>query len=93
MIVVDELVPRGWRYGPNCHMATDDLSPAGLSVLHALATKIGLRRSYFQPSSYPHYDLNASKRALAIEYGATPVTCQELALLIRRVRQEGKASA
>ena len=83
MIYVDELRDRGWRYGPNCHMATDDLSEAGLHALHLLALAIGLHRSDYQPKSFPHYDLTGKLRQRAIECGAVGVTGREMVLTIR----------
>lgn len=93
MIYVDDLVDRGWRYGANCHMTTDDVSEAGLEALHAMAKQIGLKWEYFQDStkaSWPHYDLNTRMRGLAIAAGATPITCRELAMMTRRIRQEAR---
>jgi hypothetical protein len=58
-----------------CHMATD----GDVAELHAMAAKVGLRRSWFQSkSSLPHYDVAPSKRALAVQYGAVEVNCLEL---------------
>jgi Protein of unknown function (DUF4031) len=56
-----------------CHMIATDLEE-----LHAMALKLGLKRSYFQQHRiYPHYDLVPSKRALAIAKGATEITTAE----------------
>ena len=41
-----------------CHMVADTLEE-----LHAMADRIGMRRSWFQPRSSPHYDLSKSRRA------------------------------
>jgi hypothetical protein len=41
--------------------------------LHAMADKLGLKRSWFQPHRRPgfqHYDLTPSKRARALALGA-----------------------
>lgn len=94
-IYVDELVDRGWRYGPNCHMVTDDLSEAGIDALHAMAKQIGLKRTYFQDkkASWKHYDLNAHMRELAVKAGAIEVTCREWAMKARQIRQEMRAAA
>lgn len=68
--------------GKWCHMMTD----GDLSELHAMADRIGLKRSYFQPKSSPHYDLRPSKRLLAVQQGAIEVDGGEL---VRRcVRRE-----
>lgn len=49
-----------------CHLWADTVEE-----LHALAARIGLRRSWFQSHTrLPHYDLTPSKRALAIAAGA-----------------------
>lgn len=56
------------RYGKQwCHMWADDLEE-----LHAVAEKIGLKRSYFQykNSGIPHYDLTPAKRTKALAIGA-----------------------
>lgn len=70
MVYVDELKKYG--YGPRCfrdgacHMTADDVDE-----LHAMAATIGLKRTWFQSqSNTPHYDLTASKRALALKHGA-----------------------
>jgi hypothetical protein len=56
-----------------CHMIATDLEE-----LHAMARKIGLKRSYFQSHIfYPHYDLVPTKRALAIAEGAQEITTEE----------------
>lgn len=61
--------------GEWCHMATD----GDLSELHAMAQRIGLKRSWFQNKPrYPHYDLRPSKRTLAIRLGAVEVSGGEL---------------
>lgn len=61
--------------------------------LHAFAARLGLRRAWFQdptvtgkPKATPgtrvaenwHYDVTASKRALALRLGAVPVPWREL---------------
>jgi hypothetical protein len=50
-----------------------------LDELHAMADRIGLKRSWFQDKSrYPHYDLRPSKRLQAVSYGAVEVTAVDL---------------
>ncbi len=74
-VYVDQLEAWGWkirgRAVDSCHMLTDTVD---LTELHAMAAKIGMRRSWFQdkPSS-PHYDLVASRRAAAVLLGAVEV--------------------
>lgn len=41
-----------------------------LDALHEFAQSIGLRREWYQGEQFPHYDLTASKRRLAIQSGA-----------------------
>ncbi len=62
-----------------CHMMTDDLTPARLEELHAMALEIGLRRTWFQDHvTLPHYDLVPSKRRLAVRAGAVEVESREM---------------
>jgi hypothetical protein len=51
-----------------CHMFADTIAE-----LHEMAEKIGMRREWFQPLSFPHYDVAKGRRALAVEYGAVEV--------------------
>ena len=52
-----------------CHMFADSDDE-----LHAMARRIGLRRSWFQYSQVlPHYDLTAPRRVRALEAGAIPI--------------------
>ena len=50
-----------------CHMMSDE----SLEGLLEFAQKLGLKRSWFQNGSAPHYDLSKTKRKLALELGAT----------------------
>lgn len=52
-----------------CHMTADTLEE-----LHAMARRIGHKRSWFQDGRWPHYDLVESKRRLAVRYGAVEVS-------------------
>lgn len=76
-VYVDELVPRStgprcFRPG-SCHMLADTLEE-----LHAMARQIGMRRSWFQEKSSPHYDLTVGQRAKAVELGAVEVTNRKM---------------
>ena len=64
-----------------CHMIADTLTE-----LHAMADALGLKREYFQPRSFPHYDLAKSKRAAAIAFGAIEVSRKELVAHMKRIR-------
>lgn len=64
------------------HMIADTLEE-----LHAMATAIGLKRSWFQsapPASFPHYDVSQSKRELAIKLGA--IECDRRAIVEHMAR-------
>lgn len=62
---------RGQLY---CHMTADTLDE-----LHAMADRIGLRRSWFQDKPrFPHYDLSPSMRVRAVAAGATEVTTRQM---------------
>jgi hypothetical protein len=54
--------------------------------LHAMAEAIGMRRAWFQPASFPHYDVSLERRARAVALGAVEVDRRELARLMRRLR-------
>jgi len=51
-----------------CHMFADSLAE-----LHAMADTIGMDRDWFQPLSFPHYDVSLSRRARAVAAGAVEV--------------------
>ena len=92
-IIVDEL--QGWpqkaksggRYfgsgKQSCHLMVepDERGQVDLEALHAFARRIGLRREWFQPLSWPHYDLTPQKRAEAVRLGAVFVPAREQALM------------
>ena len=76
-VMVDELRvwphARGIFRAGSCH-----LTSTSLDELHVFAARLGLRREWFQDHRIaPHYDLVASKRALALHYGAEFVTARE----------------
>lgn len=65
MIYVDD--HRGkFRGMVMCHMMSD----SSLQELHRFAHLVGLRRSWFQEGSAPHYDLSLTKRKQALRMGA-----------------------
>lgn len=77
-------VPAKWRGGGHLQADTPE-------ELHAFAAQIGLRREWFQTKpgrpDHDHYDLTASKRAVAIEHGAVTEGAEEGAARRRRIRQ------
>src|SRR3954469_1145057 len=56
-----------------CHMIADSDAE-----LHAMADRIGIARRWFQGD---HYDIALSKRALAIRFGARPITWRQCGLM------------
>ena len=67
-----------------------------LEELHAMADRLGLRRSWFQSKAgkpwHDHYDLTRSRRAQAIELGAIPVTWRDAARRNRTWRRDHQAA-
>jgi hypothetical protein len=67
----------------SCHLTADTLDE-----LHAFASRLGLRRAWFQEhSSAPHYDLTPSKREQALALGAVFKSAREQAR--ERLRKRG----
>jgi len=85
-VFVDEV--RRWPTGIACfaqgsaHLTADELEE-----LHALAARIGLRRSWFQSGRVPHYDLTPGRRERALAAGAVFVPAKEQARLRIRARK------
>ena len=88
-VYVDSLIifggddaPYCFRNKPSCHMYADTLDE-----LHIMASKIGLKRSWFQANHHlMHYDLTPSKRALAVRLGAIEQTRNEAIETWNRIR-------
>lgn len=71
-----------------CRMLADTASE-----LHALASKIGARSTWYRPHSkefgnVPHYEICQSSRARAIRRGAVEVDNRGLEGLILRLKEE-----
>ncbi len=64
-----------------CHMFADSLSE-----LHAMAEAVGMKREWFQPLSFPHYDVSLSRRTVAVSKGAVQVDRREGVAIRKRVR-------
>ena len=73
-----------WKYGASCHMVADTEQE-----LHDFATKIGLRKGWFQGN---HYDLTEARRNVAVKAGAIEVDSRALVELIRKHRQHSNAT-
>lgn len=69
-----------FRWPISCHMYADTLDE-----LHAMAARIGMRRSWFQDDRrLPHYDLVPRRRAAAVRLGAVEHTRAEMVAFLRR---------
>lgn len=81
-VYVDEL-----KYYPKkglwCHLLADTLPE-----LESFARKLNLSPSWFQPHSFPHYDLRSGKRLLAVRLGAIEITDEKLVSLIRKEQDD-----
>ena len=83
-VYVDRLVTSpGWRYKQSCHMIADSLEE-----LHAMADAIGHKRGWFQKRSFPHYDMVASRRTLAVKLGAIECDRYQFVAHMKRIRKE-----
>ena len=51
-----------------------------------VAEAIGMRRDWFQPTSFPHYDLLRPRREAAVRLGAVELDRRGLALKIRELK-------
>ena len=65
------------------HMVADTLDE-----LHAMASRVGMKREWFQPRSFPHYDLPEPRRAHAVELGAVEIGQRELGRFMRSRRAQ-----
>ena len=87
-VYVDPLYHHGgsknfpWTH--SCHMYADTLDE-----LHAMASKIGMRQSWFQDNpKLPHYDLVGERRKKAVTLGAVEVSFREMVKFMRNRRAE-----
>lgn len=90
MIYVDDIIDYGNAASPHgkwCHM----LSDVSLEELHAFAARLGLKRSWFQAKSSPHYDLRPSKRAMALRLGAVEADARTVVRIIRYWREKERS--
>jgi len=72
MIYVDAAINR-WKGKLWCHLTADSIAE-----LHAFASRLGLKREWFQEHKLiPHYDITKKKRLTAISYGAIAITTEE----------------
>jgi hypothetical protein len=64
-----------------CHMIADTLDE-----LHAMAQAIGMRREWFQDTSFPHYDVSLTRRSEAVRRGAVELERREFVRRMRLIR-------
>lgn len=89
-VYVDEL--RQWPTNIRCFKAGScHLTADTVEELHVFAKRIGMRRSWFQPKSSPHYDLTPSRRERAIALGAVFVPAKEQARKRLKAKREAAA--
>lgn len=70
------------KNGRRWHHLTAD----SLEELHAIAARIGLRRSWFdRKAKYPHYDVTDLQREEAIRHGANAVSSKEIIRVARQL--------
>jgi hypothetical protein len=72
-----------WKYA--CHMIADTLDE-----LHTMAYAIGMHREWFQPKSFPHYDLLRSRREAAVRLGAIELDKRPFIYKLREIRVKGE---
>jgi hypothetical protein len=90
--VDDGFVDGDWGFwSGGGHMQADTLEE-----LHAMADRLGLRRSWFQSKPgkpwHDHYDLTVAKRDQALRLGAIPVSAREAARRNRKARLAHKGA-
>ena len=64
-----------------CHMFADTVDE-----LHSMAAAIGMQRAWFQPASFPHYDVSLTRRAAAPRLGAIEVDRRQGFHIRKRIR-------
>ena len=71
-----------WKYGKSCDLYADTLEE-----LHLFAIKLQLKREWFHDhKSLPHYDLNDTKRKLAVDKGAVEHTHRQMIKMLKRMK-------
>jgi hypothetical protein len=80
-VYVDDMM-RPYRGMIMCHMIADTLEE-----LYAMADRVGVGREHFQNRRCgPHYDISKSRRLLAFDAGAVPITLRQCACMMARWR-------
>lgn len=70
------------------HMIMSHMVADTVDELHAMAQRLGLKRSWFQVSrnGMPHYDICQTKRAQAISFGAVEIDRRKMVELMKQHR-------
>lgn len=85
-VYVDDAV-HPWRGHRWAHLMADTLDE-----LHLMAARLGIPRRAFQnKTSGAHYDVTTETRALAIRYGAVPISRHADRALVKAVIARAKA--
>jgi hypothetical protein len=84
MPVYVDMACNNFRRMVMCHMIAD--TPA---ELHDMAERIGMRREWFQPTSFPHYDVAKGRREQAVRLGAIECSRREFMAHLKRIRECG----
>jgi hypothetical protein len=72
-----------WRGKLWCHLAADTLDE-----LHSFASRLGLRKSWFQSKGYPHYDVTVSVRERALKMGAIDADRETIVGCCKQLKME-----
>lgn len=73
-----------WQGREWCHLVADSLAE-----LHTFATKLGLKRHWFQEKSYyPHYDITMPIRSKALGIGAIDANRATVIACCKKIRSE-----
>lgn len=91
-VYVDRLASWGLRLRGrvvnSCHMIADTLEE-----LHEMADAVGMKREWYQPSSFPHYDLTPRRREIAVRKGAIELNNRvDFIRKLREIRNENPRS-
>ena len=88
-VYVDGLVNYGtgkgyWKDRKSCHLIADSVEE-----LIEFAVGIGLQKSWFQPKSSPHFDLDEERRIMAVSKGAVELNRLEFVKKLHEIRANG----
>lgn len=66
-----------------CHMLADTIED-----LLEMAMRVGMREEWYQPTSFPHFDLSLSRRRHAISLGAIETDRRGIVVIKRQLRAD-----